>query len=121
MRRHGHVHLSQVLGVREVLVHVTRLYIQRLQRIQGRVGFFGSRVFLNRLTISGNSLLVLLQVAVQHRALQRSLAGYGRVRIGAQQLLIRTNSGTLVIQLQLRTGNLVQTVIRIIGLGITAH
>ena len=58
-RRDVHIDLREVLRVLEIFIYITCLYIQRLQCIQSRISLFRCRVFLDRLTVSGNSLLVL--------------------------------------------------------------
>ena len=117
LRRDGHVDLRQILGVSEVLVHVSGLDIQSLQRIERCVSLFGSRVGLYRLAIRRDSLVVLSEVAIEHRALQRSLARYRRMRVRREQLLVGHDCPALVVLLQLRTGDLIDAVIGVVGLG----
>ena len=65
----GHVHLRQPLGVRHILIHFSFLYVECLQCIQRSIGLFRSRIFLYRLAVSGNSISVLTEVPIEHRAL----------------------------------------------------
>ena len=118
--RDVHVHTREVLGVLEVLVHVSGLHIECLQGIESGVRLFGSRIFLDRLTIGRDRLLVLMEVTIEHRALQRRFARQSRVRIGRKQLTVRAYCRTLIVLLELGTGNLIDTVIGIVGLGIAA-
>ena len=71
--------------------------------------------------IGGNGFVVLVQVAVEHSPLQRCLAGKAAVGVVLQQLLVRRYRRTLVVQLQLRTRRLVETVIGIVRLRIARH
>ena len=116
-----HIHLRKVLRVRQIFVHIAGFDIECLQRIEGGVGFFGSRIFLYRLAVCGDSLFRLIEVAIQHSALQRRFARERGVGIRGEQLLVGTDSTAFVLLLQLRTGNLIDAVIRIIGLRIALH
>ena len=94
-----HIHLRQLLGVGQVLIHVTRLHIKRLQRIQSRVCLFRCRIFFDRLTVSDYCLVVLTQVTIKHRTLQRRFACQSRMRIGLEQLLIGRDSTVFIVLL----------------------
>ena len=116
-----HVHLRQVLRVRQIFIYVAALDIQCLKGVQGGVGLFRSRIFLYRLAVGGYGLVVLSQVTEEHGALQRSLPRQRGVGITAQQLLIGDDSAPLVLLLQLGTGDLIHAVVRIVGFGIAFH
>ena len=119
--RHIHIHLRQGLGVGEVFIYIAALHIQRLECIERRVGLFRSRIALYRLAVRSDSLVVLIEIAEEHRPLQTRFARQRGVRISVQQLLIRSDSAPLVVLLQLRTGDLIYAVVRIVGFRVALH
>ena len=115
LRGDGHVNLRKILRVCHVFIHAPCLHIQCLQRIEGGVRLFRSRIFLNRAAVSDYRIVVHMQVTEDHCAFERSLACQRRMGIGVEQLLISGNSSSLVVQLQLCPCGLIHAIIRIIG------
>ena len=116
-----HVHAPELLGISQILVDISVLHIECLQTVQRRIGLFASGIGLYRMLVGGNGFGVLVQVAVEHSPLQRRLAGEVAVRVGLEQLFVRGYRSTLVVQLQLRTRRLVETVVSIVRLRIARY
>ena len=118
---YAHLRLTEFFRISQILADIVRGYIHLLQSVECGVCLLCARIILDGTLEGAYSLVVLLEVAMNHTLLQRSLASHVRIGVVAQQAFVCHDGGLLLVVLDISARHFVESIIGVVGLWISSH